>query len=61
MDENVPLLHSDIQDDRQVSKEMKEKLKEVAHFEKEILQLEVIFSVRQFNTIIFDFSSIENS
>ena len=41
MDENVPLLHSEIVDDRKVSKEMKAQLKEVAHYEKEILQLEV--------------------
>ena len=41
MDENLPLLHSEIHDDKQVSKEMRAKLKEVSHFEKEILLLEV--------------------
>lgn len=41
MDENIPLLHQDIQDDKQVSKEMRLQLKEMAHYEKEIYQLEV--------------------
>nr|CAB3266675.1 syntaxin-2 [Phallusia mammillata] len=38
--EMVPLIHSNIVDDQQVNQEMRARLKEVEHFEKEILALE---------------------